>query len=749
MTWAGNSGENRLTPWRNDPVSDQPAEAIYLRDEETAQVWTPTPLPIRVRAPYLVRHGAGYTQFEHHSHGLKQRLRVFAARDAPVKVVELRLENTWKRERRVTATYYAEWVLGTSRDITQQYVISEFDVNTQTLLARNPYNVEFAERTAFVAASQPLHGLTADRTEFLGELGGLGEPAALGRVGLSGRAEAGLDPCAAVQVHVDLAPGETTRVHFLLGQGADRESALQLAERYRDTDAVEAAWQEINRFWDQVLGAVQVSTPDAAMDLLLNRWLLYQAIACRFWGRSALYQSSGAYGFRDQLQDVLALLHALPELAREHILRAARHQFEQGDVLHWWHPPSSRGVRTRISDDLLWLPYVTAHYVKTTGDRSILSAQVPFRKADPLKPEEEERYGHYAQTETSYTLHEHCRRALDKGATAGRHGLPLMGSGDWNDGMNQVGIEGRGESVWLGWFLYASLMQYAPLCEQMDDEDAAREYRQRAEQLREALEQNAWDGQWYRRAYYDDGTPLGSTENRECQIDSIAQSWAVLSGSGREERTQAAMDAVEERLVRPQDRLLLLFTPPFDKTPNHPGYIQGYPPGIRENGGQYTHAALWAVWAFAEMGRGTRAQALFDLLNPICHSDTAEKAQKYGVEPYVVAADVYGAAPHTGRGGWTWYTGSSGWMYRLGIEAILGIQRFGQVLELNPRIPSSWERFEVRYQFGETCYRITVENPHEVEQGVQRLILDDTELPQRTVPLESDGQEHDVRVVMG
>jgi cyclic beta-1,2-glucan synthetase len=749
MTWAGNSGENRLTPWRNDPVSDRPAEAVYLRDEETAQVWTPTPLPTRVRAPYVVRHGAGYTTFEHHSHGLKQRLRVFAVRDAPVKVVQLRLENTWERNRRITATYYVEWVLGTSRAGTQQYVIPEYHPETEALLARNPYNVEFAERVAFVSSDQPLHGMTADRTEFLGELGDLAQPAALGRVGLSSTVEAGLDPCGAVQVHIDLAPGQVTSVHFLLGQGADREGALQLVEKYRDTDAVEAAWQEVNRFWDQVLGAVQVNTPDAAMDLLLNRWLLYQAIACRLWGRSALYQSSGAYGFRDQLQDVLAVLHAVPELAREHILRAAGHQFKQGDVLHWWHPPSGRGVRTRISDDLVWLPYVAAHYVETTGDESILREQVPFKVADPLRPEEEERYGHYEETEETYTLYEHCRRALEKGLTSGPHGLPLMGSGDWNDGMNRVGIEGRGESVWLGWFLHASLVQFASLSERMGDTETAREYRQHAEELCKALEQNAWDGEWYRRAYYDDGTPLGSAESRECQIDSIAQSWAVLSGAARKDRAQGAMDAVYGRLVRADERLLLLFAPPFDKTPNDPGYIKGYPPGIRENGGQYTHAALWTVWAFAQMGQGTRAQALFDLLNPITHSDTAEKAQTYGVEPYVVAADVYSVSPHIGRGGWTWYTGSSGWMYRLGIEAILGVHRIGEALKIDPRISSDWEYFELRYRFGEACYVVRVENPGAVEQGVARVLLDGTELSEYIVPLEDDGQEHRVRVLMG
>ncbi|MBN1641383.1 MAG: cellobiose phosphorylase [Anaerolineae bacterium] len=747
-TWAGNSGENRLTPWRNDPVGDRPAEALYLRDEETGQVWTPTPLPVRVQSPYLVRHGAGYTVFEHHSHGLKQRLRVFAVRDAPIKILRLRVENTWARTRRVTATYYAEWVLGTTRDVTQQYVIPEFDPETQALLARNPYNVEFGGRVAFVSASEPLHGLSADRTEFLGKLGDLGDPAALRRIGLSGAVEAGRDPCAVVQVHLELAPGESREVHFLLGQGADRHAALHLAERYRETETVEGAWEDVRRFWDDLLGAVTVHTPDAAMDLLLNRWLLYQTIACRLWGRSALYQSSGAFGFRDQLQDVMAVTYAAPALAREHILRAARHQFAAGDVLHWWHPPSGRGVRTRISDDLLWLPYVVAHYVETTGDRTILEQELPFLEGDPLQPEEQERYGHYAPTGDAGTLYEHCRRALERGITLGRHGLPLIGGGDWNDGMNRVGIEGQGESVWLGWFLYAILSRFAPICEQVGDDRAADAYRQRAKELRVALEEHAWDGEWYLRAYYDNGTPLGSAQNEECQIDSIAQSWAVLSGAASVARAAAAMDAVQERLVRADDRLVFVLTPPFDATPHDPGYIKGYPPGIRENGGQYTHAALWAAWAFAELGLGTQAQALFDLLNPIRHSDQTG-AQRYRVEPYVVAADVYSVPPHVGRGGWTWYTGSAGWMYRLGVAGILGLQRKGKSFTVAPRVPRDWDRFSVTYRFGDARYRITVENPEAVEQGVQEMTLDGAEAPDLTIPLCDDGREHAIRVRMG
>ncbi len=752
-TWAGNSGENRLTPWSNDPLSDPPGEVLYLRDEETGEIWSPTPLPAGEDAPHLVRHGAGYSIFEHHSHGLQQRLRLFAAPDAPLKVAQLRLKNTWERDRRITATFYAEWVLGAQRDETQQYVVPEYDAETTALLARNAYHEEFGQRVAFVAASQDPHGLTADRTEFLGREGSRRHPAALNRIGLDSRVQPGLDPCAAVQVHIELSPGQEKEVFFLLGQGESRDHALQLVQQYRDAGQVEAAWEAATGFWDELLGTVTVETPDPALDLLLNRWLLYQALSCRLWARSALYQSSGAFGFRDQLQDVLSLLHAAPDLAREHILRAARHQFEEGDVLHWWHPPSGRGVRTRITDDLLWLPYVTAEYVTTTGDQAILNEKVPFRQGEPLDADEMERYGHYQlaaeKAAALPSLYEHCRRALEKGATAGPHGLPLMGAGDWNDGLNRVGIEGKGESVWLGWFLYAALTRFAPLCQRMGDQEQAEAYRQRASKLREALEEGAWDGAWYRRAYYDDGTPLGSAESRECQIASLPQSWAVLCGAGDEKRAERAMASVADRLVRRDDRLVLLFTPPFDRTPRDPGYIKGYPPGIRENGGQYTHAALWAAWAYAELGQGDRAAELLRLLNPVYHADAPQKAQRYGVEPYVVAADVYSAEQHLGRGGWTWYTGSSGWMVRLGLEAILGLRRAGDVLRVQPCIPQEWPGYQVTYRHGETSYRIRVENPDGVNRGVKQVTLDGETLSEGEIPLLDDGRKHEVQVVMG
>jgi cyclic beta-1,2-glucan synthetase len=749
-TWAINSGENRLTTWRNDPVSDEPTEALYIRDEETAEFWSPTPQPAPANAPYLIRHGAGYTSYQHHSHGLKQHLRLFAAPDDPLKIVQLRLENGLDRPRRLTVTFYAEWVLGNDRDQMKPFIVSEYDESAGFgLLASNHYNVEFSERVAFMATSKQPHGLTADRLEFLGAGGSLNQPAALIRVGLQGRVAAGIDPCAAMQLHVDLAAGASEEVYFLLGQGANRQESVALLQKYGDADQVAAAWQAVAATWRQILEAVQVNTPDPAMNLLLNQWLLYQALACRVWGRSALYQSSGAYGFRDQLQDVMSLLHTRPDLARAHLLRSARHQFEAGDVLHWWHPPSGRGVRTRITDDLVWLPYVTAHYVRSTGDTAVLDEALPFLQADPLKPDEEERYGEYQTTDKNYSLFEHCRRVLDKAATQGTHGLPLMGAGDWNDGMNRVGIEGQGESIWLGWFLYETLTAFANLCEQRCQKNLAAQYREQAQAYQQALAEHGWDGSWYLRAYYDDGTPLGSSQNEECQIDAIAQSWAVLSGGGSPERTQMAMQSVREKLIRQEDRLLLLFTPPFDQTGKDPGYIKGYLPGIRENGGQYTHAALWTIWALAEMGDGETAESLYRLINPIYRADSKLKAERYVVEPYVIAADVYGVAPHVGRGGWTWYTGSSGWMYRLGLERILGVTKTAAGLYFDPRIPPTWPAFTLTYRHKGVTYEIDVDNPEGVSQGVKWIKLNGDIRSDNLIPWRDDDTVHYIQVMMG
>ena len=748
-TWAVNSGENRLTPWSNDPVRDPSGEALYLRDEETGEVWTPTPFPSGADQPYRVTHGAGYSIFEHNSHGLRQRLTLFASPDDPVKIIHLEVVNTYAYPRRITATQYVEWVLGTTHAAGISYIIPEYDSTEECLLATNPYSPEFGARAAFLIASKAVHGLTADRTEFLGRGGTPALPASLRRLGLETRITPGEDPCAVLQIHIDLLPGESKEIYFALGQGSDKENALALARKYHNPGHVGAALERTHVFWDHLLGAVQVRTPQPATDLILNRWMLYQSLSCRIWGRTAFYQSSGAYGFRDQLQDVLALLAVDSAITRSQIINAAQHQFEEGDVMHWWHPPSGRGVRTRISDNLLWLPYVTARYIEATGDTAFLDEKISMLSASPLAQGELERYNHYPQAEQPRSLLEHCLLAIDKGATLGPHNLPLIGTGDWNDGFNGVGDHGQGESVWLAWFLCDVLNRFASICERVGDPETAQRLKTAAREYAAAVEQSAWDGAWYRRAYYDDGVPLGSSQDIECRIDAIAQSWSVLSGAGDAQRSRRAMQSVVDRLVRTPDRLLLLFTPPFDKTLRDPGYIKGYLPGIRENGGQYTHAATWTAWAFAALGDGEQAGALFDLLNPIFQSDSQEKAAVYRVEPYVIAADIYSQPPFVSRGGWTWYTGSAAWMYRLGLEGILGFKKIGDTLRIDPVIPPAWDGFEIRYRFGASVYNIAVRNPDHTARGIRQIQLDGTPLNAASIPLVDDQQEHLVLVVMG
>ncbi len=749
-TWSLNAGENRLTPWRNDPVFDTPSEALYLRDEQTAAVWSTTPLPAGRDAETLVRHGAGYTRYTQHSHGLKQELTVFVPSGAPLKVVRLRLENTLPRPRRLTATYYAEWVLGSLPEEQRAYVAPEVDRPGACLLARCNWNAEFGDRVAFLASERELHGFTTDRTEFLGRRGDPARPEALGRWGLSGRADAGVDPCAALQVHLELAPGETVETHFVLGQAGSRAEALEVVARFRQRGTVDAAWKELGAFWDGLLGSVRVKTPDAAMDLMLNRWFLYQSLASRVFGRTAFYQSSGAFGFRDQLQDVLALLQAAPERARAHILDSAAHQFEEGDVLHWWHPPSDRGVRTRCSDDMAWLPFVTAEYVLATGDVAVLSEEAPFLSADPLTAEEHDRYAQYAPAARTSPLFEHCRRALERASTHGRHGLPLMGDGDWNDGMNRVGAKGRGESVWLGWFLSLTMNRFAAVCERAGKDDEAATWRGRAASLGQKLQDSAWDGGWYLRAFHDDGSLLGSAKSRECRIDSIAQSWAALSGVADPARARVAVKAADEKLVLEDDRLILLLRPPFDATPHDPGYIRAYPPGIRENGGQYTHAATWLGWAHVALRDGDGAEHIFRLLNPVLRTRTPEEVARYRVEPYVLAGDVYGAPPWVGRGGWTWYSGAAAWAWRLGVEGILGLRREDGALRVDPCIPRAWRGFEAWVRAGSQELHVVVENPDAVSAGVAWTTLDRVRLESGRVPIDASASGvHEVRVRLG
>jgi cyclic beta-1,2-glucan synthetase len=744
FTWAGNSQMNRLTPCSNDPVCDVSGESIYLRDDASGEFWTPTPMPAGGPGGCVIRHGQGYTSFEHTSHGIEQNLLMLVPVEDPVKLIALTVRNIGTRRRRLSATFYAEWVLGTVRDQATMNLITDVDGLDGMIVARNPFNQEFASRVAFADVNLRPRTITADRSEFLGRNGTPSSPAALGREELSGRIGANLDPCAAVQVPFELGPGEESQIVFLLGQAENIDAARQLAARYRKAGAVETALNQVNDRWDRVLGAVQVRTPNAALDVIVNRWLLYQTLSCRIWGRSGFYQSSGAFGFRDQLQDVMALVYGLPQEARSHILYAASRQFTEGDVQHWWHPPLGRGVRTRCSDDYLWLPFAVCHYVNTTGDRAILDERVPFLQSPTLRNDQEEDYRLPDISTESATLYEHCVRAVEYGLRFGEHHLPLIGTCDWNDGYNRVGHHGRGESVWNGWFLLTNLWSMADVAESRGEPDRARRYREHAEQLRTAIEQHAWDGQWYLRAFFDDGTPLGSRQNDECQIDSLAQSWAVISGAADHQRAADAITSVHQRLVQPANRLIRLFSPAFNKSNLHPGYVKGYVPGIRENGGQYTHAANWVVQATALLGQTECAMQLFDMLNPITHTTTPADVSLYKVEPYVVVADIYSESPHAGRGGWTWYTGSAGWLYRIALEVLLGFQLRGDRVNIHPRIPSDWKQFEITFRYRSTSYHIVVQNSDERSSNFDSITIDG--IDQAQFRLVDDGKQHEVIV---
>ena len=750
-TWSENAHEFRLTPWHNDPITDESGEAFYLRDEVSGRFWSPTPGPVPGRRPYVSRHGFGYSVFEHEAAGIRSELIVHVATDAAVKFWVLNVRNESGELRKLSATGYIEWVLGDLRAKSAMHVSTEIDPKTAALFARNPYNAEFPDRIAFFDVDDQGAGrtVTGDRAEFLGRNGTTQRPAAMARARLSGRVGAMLDPCAAIQVTFELGPGQERQLVFRMGVGAGLDETRALVTRFRGPAASRAALESVWEYWKRTLGAVQVETPDESLNVLVNGWLLYQTLSCRFWARSGFYQSGGAFGFRDQLQDVMALIHAEARLTRAHLLFCASRQFVEGDVQHWWHPPAGRGVRTRFSDDYLWLPLATCRYVFAIGDTGVLDETVPFLEGRAVHPDDESYYDLPGRAGDSASLYQHCVRALRHGFRFGSHGLPLMGSGDWNDGMNKVGIHGKGESVWLGFFLYEVLQQFSRLARMHDDAAFAEECDAVRVRLRESIETHGWDGQWYRRAYFDDGTPLGSATNPECRIDSISQSWSVLSGAGDAKRARRAMEALDSHLVRRDDSLIQLLDPPFDQSSLDPGYIRGYVPGVRENGGQYTHAAIWASMAFAELGDARRAWELLTMINPVNHTLSAQDAAIYKVEPYVVAADVYASPPHVGRGGWTWYTGSAGWLYRLIVESLLGLRLDVDKLRFKPCLPAHWRSFKLHYRYRRTTYHILVTQrpaPGEEDAGQVTVTVDGMPRRDEAVPLINDRIDHTVEV---
>jgi cellobiose phosphorylase len=749
-TWRENAHEFRLTPWGNDAVSEASGEAMYVRDEESGYFWSPTPQPGRGETPYVARHGFGYSTFEHTEDGISTTLRVYVDIELAVKYSVLTVRNESGRTRRLSATGYVEWVLGDLRSKSAMHIVTEMDLASGTagaIYARNAYSMEFNEHTAFFDIEDAGRTYTCDRTEFIGRNGTLKSPAAMSRTRLSNKLGAGLDPCAAIQVSFELAEDQEREFVFRLGAGHNATDARTLVQRSRGSATARTAFEKVQQYWDKTLGAVQVETPDQSLNVLANGWLVYQTLACRLWARSGYYQSGGAFGFRDQLQDTMALVHAEPKLMREHLLRCAAHQFQEGDAQHWWHPTSDRGVRTHCSDDYLWLPLAICRYVSNTGDTGVLDETIRFLDGRPVNPDEDSYYDLPGRSDETASLYDHGVRAIMRGLRFGKHDLPLMGTGDWNDGMNLVGAHGKGESVWLGFFLYEVLTQFTTLAQLHGDTIFAERCRSEATQLQRSIEQNGWDGEWYRRAYFDDGTPLGTKGSDECQIDAIAQSWSVLSGAGNPQRSQMAMMQVDKRLVRRDSRLIQLLDPPFDKSTLNPGYIKGYVPGVRENGGQYTHGAIWTVMAFAALGDSRRAWELFDMINPINHASSAAAVAKYKVEPYVVAADVYAVAPHTGRGGWTWYTGSAGWMYRLILESLLGLTLEVDKLRFTPCLPADWDSFKLRYRYRETMYHITVNQLNDGNSGTV-VTLDGVAQREDFIPLLDDHGQHEVEVTL-
>jgi cellobiose phosphorylase len=744
-TWSENAHEFRLTPWNNDPVSDSSGEAFYIRDEETGHFWSPSPSPSRGVGPYTTRHGFGYSVFEHVEEGIRSELWIYVSMDVAVKFSVLKIWNESGRPRKLSTTGYVELVLGDLRPKSVMHIITEVDSRSRALFARNSYNPEFSERITFFQTDDSDQTISCDRTEFIGRNGTLRNPAAMNRAYLSGKTGAGLDPCAAIQVPFELENGQEREIIFKFGVGRNLEDVVDLVRRFRGTTVAQNVLESVWQYWKHTLGAVQIDTPDTSLNVLINGWLLYQTLACRIWARSGYYQSGGAFGFRDQLQDVMSMIHTKPGLLRKHLLLCAGRQFREGDVQHWWHPPSGRGVRTHCSDDYLWLSLATCRYVLSTGDTGVLDETANFLEGRALNAEEDSYYDLPNRSNESGSLYQHCVRAIMRGLKFGKHGLPLIGTGDWNDGMNLVGHQGKGESVWLGFFLYDILIQFTKVARLKGDNQLVERFQNEAIKLRQNIEQNGWDGKWYRRAYFDDGTPLGSESNPECKIDSVAQSWSVLSGAGDKLRSQMAMDALDKKLVRRKDDLIQLLDPPFDKSDLNPGYIKGYVPGVRENGGQYTHAAIWAAMAYAALGDNQHAWELLAIINPVNHGKTKEAIAKYKVEPYVIAADVYALSPHIGRGGWTWYTGSAGWMYRLIVESLLGLRLEIDKLFIEPCLPADWETYKMVYRYRETIYNITILQIQSSDANIS-ITTDGVKNLNKFISLVDDRQEHLVEV---
>jgi cellobiose phosphorylase len=745
FTWAYNSRENKITPWSNDPVTDRASEAIYILDETTGIIMTPMSLGKSDRGIYRIRHGIGYSTFLHEEEQLIQELTVFTPLEEPVKLWMLKLTNQSDKIRYLSLSYYVEWVIGTNREHTNSYIYTGYNKEQDYFYAKNLYTFNFEDNISFMFSSECINGYTGDRQEFLGNKGSVQNPRGADAQ-LSKNTGACYDSCGAIQTSIEIMPNESKTVLFALGQSNNRNEIKELRNKYKDITNASKELDKVRLYWDELLGIIKVKTNDRAVDLLVNKWLLYQTISCRLNAKTAFYQCGGAIGFRDQLQDTLALQLADPGALHRQILIACSRQFEEGDVQHWWHPPQGVGVRTKITDDLLWLPYAVAVYIRTTGDYSVLTEEVNYIKGALLDENKHEIMFTPETSEKSGSVYEHCRKTIQR-TNFGRHGIPLMGGGDWNDGMNEVGIGGTGESVWLGWFFYKVLTEFIPLCYHERDVEYARELEQKKEELQKSIEENCWDGQWYLRAFYDDGSKLGSKDNDECMIDSISQSWSIISKAGSKEKTIKAMKSAWRYLVKEEEYMSLLLFPPFNKTEKNPGYIKNYLPGIRENGGQYTHAAVWLAIATAMMGDYNMAHKLFTMLNPIHITSNRRDALRYEKEPYVMIADISLSPPYTGRGGWSWYTGSAGWMYQGLVFWFLGIRKEADTLIIDPATPSGFGDYTIWYRYGTAEYEIRVENRSKGNLTTEALIVDGNKVLGNKLKLTDDGKIHLVTVI--
>ena len=736
-TWHRNSRLNRITSWENQANFDIPSEVIYLKNLDSKKTWSLGLNPMPDEKNYNVIFGFGYTKYIHKNDGLEQELEIFVPPEDSLKVEILKLKNTTLNRKKIKIVYYIKPVLGEDEIKTNGYINLKYDSNNNIICAQNLYNSDFPNDVIYVSNSEKIKSYTGDKSFFIGN-GSISNPEGLKKTSLNNENSLGKKTCIAYEVEVEIESLAEKEIIFTLGAEESILDSKNMAYKYNKIQNCKQELEKVKSGWKDLLSNLQVETPLESLNIILNGWAIYQTIQSRLIARTGFYQSGGAYGFRDQLQDTLCLKYLDPEILKKQILKHSRHQFVEGDVEHWWHDETERGIRTKFSDDLLWLPYLTCEYIEFTGDYTILDEVTPYIKGKTLAENEDERYDKYSQTDESYSIYDHCIKAIEKGLNFGEHGLPKIGSGDWNDGFSNVGPKGRGESVWLGFFLYNVLSKFIPLCKTKDDVDLAEKYEQIKNNLKRALNTNGWDGRWYKRAFMDDGNTLGSMENDECRIDSIAQSWSTISNAGDNDKKYISMESLENHLIDRENGIIKLLDPPFEKGKLNPGYIKAYVPGVRENGGQYTHAAVWVIIAEALLGFGDKATELYRMINPIEHARTKDSSNKYKVEPYVIPADIYGASNLAGRGGWTWYTGSSSWYYKAGIEYILGLKIKEGIMSIEPCISKDWEEYSMKYKWKNSIYNIVVKNPNRKNNGVEKVIVNGIETENK-IKLEDNG----------